>query len=129
MRYTTQSSTPGAPGNLSPFRHDGISGLANRQSSQVSGPRIPISYGTEAPVGNALGVAASIPNIKDVEDSYRISHVKPQPVTMAYAPKPLINVDNVIRQLAAQQGAMPIQPVASRTHGTVGGIGNSAWCN
>lgn len=129
MRYTTQSNTPGAPGNLSPFRHDGMSGLANRQSPQVSGPRIPISYGTDAPVGNALGVAVSGPALKDVQDSYRISRIQPQPAAMAYTPKPLLNVENVIRQLAAQQGSMPMQPVASRTQGTVGGIGNSAWCN
>lgn len=128
MRYATQSNTPGAPGNLSPFRHDGVGDLANRQMAQVPGPRVPISYGTQAPMGNALGLAANHSSPQHVYDSYRMTQVRPDPTVEILQPRNLPDVQATIRALAAQQGSMPMQPVASRTHGTVGGIGNAAWC-
>lgn len=128
MRYTTQSNTPGAPGNLSPFRHDGLNGLANRQAPQVPGPRVPISYGTEPPIGNALGLASSGPSMQDTYNSYRMTQVRPDPSLINQSPKFIPDVQRTINAMAAQQGTIPMQPVASRTHGTVGGIGNAAWC-
>jgi hypothetical protein len=126
MRYTTQANTPGAPGNLSPFRFDGLNGLSNVNRIQTPGPRIPVSYGTDPLMGNAKGLVSSAADPQHAATQHRVTtiHKAPEP-----GPRQLPDVQNVIRQLAAQQGSMPMQPVASRTQGTVGGIGNSAWCN
>jgi hypothetical protein len=128
MRYSTQSNTPGAPGNLSPFRNDGLNGLANRQVSQTSGPKVPINYGTVSPIGNAMGLSSSGPTPEDVYNSYRMTQIKPDPGLLHIQPKPIPDVQRTIAALAAQQGTIPMQAVASRTNGTVGGIGNAAWC-
>lgn len=125
MRYATQTSTPGAPGNLAPFKYDGNNGLASRPVQQSAGPRVPISYGTQAPMGNALGIASVAPSPTAAYDSYRMQQISSQP-QMSSAPLP--DVQSTIRALAAHQGSMPMQAVASRTHGTVGGLGNAAWC-
>jgi hypothetical protein len=126
VRYTTQANTPGAPGNVSPFRFDGMSGLANVNRVQTPGTRVPVSYGTGPLMGNALGMAsvASTPAMAMEQQRTTIIPRGPEP-TARHIP----DVESTIRQLAAQQGSMPVVPVASRTHGTVGGVGNSAWCN
>jgi len=126
MRYATQSNTPGAPGNLSPFRFDGLNGLSNVNRVQTPGPRVPVSYGTDPLMGNAMGLVSSATSPQQATTQHRITTIQKQPEA---GPKAIPDVQQVIRQLAAQQGSMPMQPVASRTHGTVGGVGNSAWCN
>lgn len=125
MRYSTQTNTPGAPGNLSPFRFDGLNGLSNVNRVQTPGPRTPISYGTNPLMGNAMGLVSSARTPEQASSQHRITTIQKQPES---GPKPIQDVQSIIRQLAAQQGSMPMQPVVSRTEGTVGGLGNSAWC-
>ena len=126
MRYATQANTPGAPGNLSPFRFDGLNGLSNVNRVQTPGPRIPVSYGTDPLMGNARGLVSHASHPEQAVTQHRVTTIQKAPEA---GPKQLSDVQGIIRQLAAQQGSMPMQAVASRTHGTVGGIGNSAWCN
>lgn len=117
---------PGAPGNISPFRFDGLGGLANVNRVQTAGPRVPISYGAGPLMGNALGLASAAPTPQSALEQHRTTVIPKGPEPTA---KPIPDVQATIRQLAAQQGSMPVVPVASRTHGTVGGVGNSAWCS
>jgi hypothetical protein len=126
VRYTTQANVPGSPGNISPFRFDGVGGLANVNRVQTPGHRVPISYGTGPLMGNALGMASSAVTPSHAMEQQRTTIIPRGPEPTARA---IPNVQNTIRQLAAQQGSMPVIPVASRTQGTVGGVGNSAWCN
>lgn len=125
MRYTTQTNTPGAPGNLSPFRFDGLNGLSNVNRIQTPGPRMPVSYGTDPLMGNAKGLVSSAASPEQASMQHRVTIIPKPPEA---GPRPIQDVQALIRQLAAQQGEMPMQPVVSRTEGTVGGLGNSAWC-
>lgn len=128
MRYATQSSTPGAPGNIKPFRYDGMNGLAALPPHSRQQPRIPISHGTQPLMGNALGLATAAPTLQAAYDQHRMTTIEAPAVDLSRTAAPLPDVQQTLKHLAAAQGSMPMQPVASRTHGTVGGIGNAAWC-
>lgn len=115
MKYQTQPSVPGMPGNNQYFQFDGQAGLASL--NQVRGPEIktPTHYGTQSPAGNA-------------------SVIRPEDQRITIIPKlnPEVrnqSTENFIRQSYVPQQNVPVAPYQPGSFGMTGGIGNAAWCD
>lgn len=115
MRYTTQPSVPGMPGNNQHFQFDGQAGLASL--NQVRGPEIktPIHYGAQPTMGNGAAIdpvsnrTTVIPKLNP-ESRYQSTEGFIRPSSVGY------------------QNA-PFRPYQQGSNGMPGGVGNAAWCD
>lgn len=115
MRYQTQPSVPGMPGNNQHFQFDGQAGLASL--NQVRAPQVqtPIHYGAQSPAGNA-------------------AVIRPEDHRVTVIPKlnPEVrnqSTDNFLRSSYTPNQNVPVTPYQQGSYGMTGGVGNAAWCD
>lgn len=116
MRYQTQPSLPGMPGNNQHFQFDGQAGLASLNKVQPPQIKIPTTYGAAAPAGNA-------------------SVITPEAQRKTTIPKLNPEVRNRSTEGFIRASVIPVNPAAPvrayqpGSQGMPGGIGNAAYCD
>lgn len=116
MRYQTQPSLPGVPGNNQHFQFDGQAGLASLNKVQPPTVKVPLNYGAATPMGNANGFSA---------ESQRMTVIpRINPEARNQSTQGFIRGSNI----PTIQGT-PVRAYQPGGNGMPGGIGNAAYCD
>jgi hypothetical protein len=116
MRYQTQPSLPGMPGNNQHFQFDGQAGLASLNKVQPPQVKVPTTYGAAAPAGNGNVIS---------------------PIAQRTTVIPKLNPESRKRSTEGftrgsqvpVNTAAPIRAYQPGSNGMPGGIGNAAYCD
>lgn len=116
MRYQTQPSLPGMPGNNQHFQFDGQAGLASLNKVQPPQVKVPTTYGSASPVGNANAITP------DAHRKTVIHKLNPEVRNQS--------TEGFIRnsQIPNIPGT-PVRAYQPGSNGMPGGIGNAAYCD